>query len=191
MGKLILVRHGETDLNKNKIYFGKLNPGLNETGKEQIKKTKEKLLNYRYDFIYSSPLLRAKQSAEICNYLNLPINYSDNLRELDFGVFEGLTFDEIQEKYPNEVKKAEKEWKTYNFETGEAPNQMYLRVMEFLKSLNFEKDNLIVAHWGVLNSILSHYLANELDGYWKYKFENGGIAILEGSFEFSYLIKFM
>lgn len=191
MGKLILVRHGETDLNRNKVYFGKLDPELNKTGIEQIKKAKEKLMDYSYDYIYSSPLLRAKQSAEICNYLNLPINYSDNLKELDFGIFEGLSFNEIQKKYPDEIKKAEKEWKTYNFETGEAPTQIYLRVIEFLKSLNFEKDNLIVAHWGVLNSILSHYLANELDGYWKYKFENGGIAILEGTYEFAYLVKFM
>lgn len=191
MGKLILVRHGETDLNRNKIYFGRLDPELNNTGIEQIKKAKEKLLDYSYDNIYSSPLLRAKQSAEICNYLELPIKYSDNLRELDFGIFEGLSFNEIQEKYPNEIKKAEKEWKTYNFETGEAPNEMYKRVIEFLKTLNFERNNLIVAHWGVLNSILSHYLAYELDGYWKYKFENGGIAILEGTYEFSYLLKFM
>ena len=191
MGRLILVRHGETELNANRIYFGRLNPSLNKVGIEQIKKTKEKLLKYEYDHIYSSPLLRAKESAEICNYLKLPINYSDELKELDFGIFEGLTYNEILEKYPKQMKRAEKEWKTYNFETGETPIEMYKRVIGFLKKLDFEKNNLIVAHWGVLNCILSHYLSNELDAYWKYKFENGGIAILEGTLEFSYLVKFM
>ena len=191
MGKLILVRHGQTELNANRIYFGRLDQSLNDFGISQIKETREKLLEHKYDYIYSSPLLRAKESAEICNYINLPINYSNDLMELDFGIFEGLTYEEILKKYPNEIEKAEKNWQTYNFQTGETPLEMYDRVLNFLKSLNFEKDNLIIAHWGVLNCILSHYLSNKLEAYWKYKFEHGGIAILEGTFKFSYLIKFI
>lgn len=191
MGKLILLRHGETDLNAKKIYFGRLDPSLNEIGIEQIKRAKDKLLKYSYDNIFSSPLLRARESAELCNYLNLPINYSDSLMELNFGIFEGLTYTEILEKYPDEMKILEKDWENYNYRVGESPREMYFRVLEFLKTLDFEKNNLIVAHWGVLNCILSHYLSKELDAYWKYKFENGGIAILEGRFDFSYLVKFI
>lgn len=191
MGRLILVRHGQTELNANKIYFGRLDPPLNNLGISQIKNTREILLEYSYDYIYSSPLLRAKESAEICNYLNLPINFSKDLMELNFGIFEGLSYEEILKKYPDEIKKAENNWQTYNFQTGEAPKEMYQRVINFLKTLDFEKNNLIIAHWGVLNCILSHYLSKELDAYWKYKFEHGGIAILEGTFEFSYLLKFI
>lgn len=192
MGKLILVRHGQTEMNAKKIYYGRLNPPLNDFGMEQIKNTREILAqSISYDKIYASPLLRAKQTAEICNYLDLPINYSENLRELDFGIFEGLKYKEICEKYPEEMKKAETEWETFNYITGESPIQMYERVVKFLKTLDLKKNNLIVAHWGTLNCILSHFLTKNLDGYWKYKFENGGIAILEGDIDFCYLTKFI
>ena len=104
MGKLILVRHGQTEMNAQKLYFGKLNPPLNDLGICQAYEAKNKLLNIDYDNIYSSPLERARQTAKICNYLNKDIIFDSNLEEINFGIFEGLTFKEIAEKYPNEVK---------------------------------------------------------------------------------------
>lgn len=193
MGRLILVRHGQTEMNANKLYFGRLNPSLNELGIKQAKKSKDKVLalEYPYDKIYSSPLVRAKETAEICNHLNLNIEFSDKLMELDFGIFEGLTYEEISKKYPIEIKKAEKEWKTYNYENGESLTEMQERVLSFLKTVDFNKNNLIVAHWGVINCILSYYMSGNLDSYWKFKVENGGIAILEGNYDFCYLSKFI
>lgn len=192
MGKLILVRHGQTEMNASRTYYGRLDPPLNNIGIEQIKRTRDTLSSLsKYDKIYSSTLLRAKETANICNYLDLPIIYSDKLVELDFGIFEGLKYDEIAEKYPSEVKKATEEWKTYNYQTGESLFEMYDRVVDFLKALDYTKDNLIIAHWGPLNCILSHFLSNKLDAYWKYKFENGGIVILEGDIDFCYLSKFI
>ena len=67
MGKLILVRHGQTEMNAQGLYFGKLNPPLNDLGINQAYEAKNKLLNIDYDKIYSSPLERAKQTAESCN----------------------------------------------------------------------------------------------------------------------------
>lgn len=99
MGKLILVRHGQTQMNVDGIFFGKLDPSLNETGKEQCKKTRELLKNrYKYDFIYSSDLKRAAETAEIVNYLDLPIKLDKRLEEIDFGIFEGLSYKEIFRK---------------------------------------------------------------------------------------------
>ncbi len=62
--KVYLVRHGECDSNLKKIYNYK-NEGLNKTGIEQAKALKEKITDINFDIIYSSPLLRAKQTAEI------------------------------------------------------------------------------------------------------------------------------
>ena len=104
MGKLILVRHGQTEMNAQNLYFGKLNPPLNDLGISQAYQAKEKLLNIDYDNIYSSPLERARQTAEICNYLDKDIIFDSNLEEINFGIFEGLNFKGISEKYPNEVK---------------------------------------------------------------------------------------
>ena len=189
MGKLILVRHGQTEMNAQKLYFGKLNPPLNDLGISQAYGAKNKLLNINYDIIYSSPLERAKQTAEICNYLDKNIIFDSNLEEINFGIFEGLNFKGISEKYPNEVKKMEEDWKSYNYITGESPKEMFQRAISFLKILDFSKTNLIVAHWGIINCIVSYFISGSLDTYWKFKIKNGSIAIFEGNFEFSYLTK--
>ena len=136
MGKLILIRHGQTEMNAQKLYFGKLDPPLNDLGISQAYQAKEKLLDIDYDIIYSSPLERAKQTAEICNYLDKDINYNSKLEEINFGVFEGLTFKQISKKYPDEVKKMEEDWKVYNYITGESPEEMFERAVSFLKSLH-------------------------------------------------------
>ena len=189
MGKLILVRHGQTEMNAQKLYFGKLDPPLNDLGISQAYQAKEKLLDIDYDIIYSSPLERAKQTAEICNYLDKDINYNSKLEEINFGIFEGLTFKEISEKFPDEVKKMEENWKDYNYITGESPKEMFQRAISFLETLDYSKNNLIVAHWGIINCIISYFISENLDSYWKFKIKNGSIAIFEGNFEFSYLTK--
>ena len=189
MGKLILVRHGQTEMNAQSLYFGKLNPPLNDLGISQAYQAREKLLNIDYDNIYSSPLERAKQTAEICNYLDKDIVYDSNLEEINFGIFEGLTFKEISEKYPVEVKKMKEDWKEYNYVTGESPKEMLQRAISFLEILDYTKNNLIVAHWGIINSIISYFISGNLDSYWKFKIQNASIVIFEGNFEFSYLTK--
>ena len=189
MGKLILVRHGQTEMNVQKLYFGKLDPPLNDLGISQAYQAKEKLLDIDYDIIYSSPLERAKQTAEICNYLDKDINYNSKLEEINFGIFEGLTFKEISEKFPDEVKKMEENWKDYNYITGESQKEMFQRAISFLETLDYSKNNLIVAHWGIINCIISYFVSGSLDTYWKFEIKNGAVIIFEGNFEFSYLTK--
>ena len=189
MGKLILVRHGQTEMNVQKLYFGKLDPPLNDLGISQAYQAKEKLLDIDYHIIYSSPLERAKQTAEICNYLDKDINYNSKLEEINFGIFEGLTFKEISEKFPDEVKKMEENWKDYNYITGESPKEMFQRAISFLETLDYSKNNLIVAHWGIINCIISYFVSGSLDTYWKFEIKNGAVIIFEGNFEFSYLTK--
>lgn len=179
MGKLILVRHGQTDMNVDGIYFGWLNPILNEKGREQAKKAKDTINSIFYDKIYSSDLKRTSETAQYVNYLNKEINYDKRLRELNFGIFEGLTYEEIKKKYPKECEESSKKWKDYNFLTGESPRELQKRAIEFVESLDLKKNNLVVTHWGVINCILSWYFSNELDSYWKYYVENGGVCIIE------------
>lgn len=189
MGKLILIRHGQTEMNAQNLYFGKLNPPLNDLGIEQAYTAKEKLSNIAYDCIYSSPLERTKETAEICNYLDKKIIYDSRLEEINFGIFEGLTFKEISEQYPNEVKEMEKNWKTFNYITGESLEELYQRAVSFLETLDYTKDNLIISHWGIINCIISYFVSGTLDTYWKFKVDNCSIVIFEGDFNFSYLTK--
>ena len=81
------------------------------------------------------------------------------------------------------------DWKNFNYITGESPNEMFQRAISFLKNLDFSKNNLIVAHWGIINCIISYFISGNLDSYWKFKIQNASIVIFEGNFEFSYLTK--
>ncbi|OFL81109.1 MULTISPECIES: histidine phosphatase family protein [Fusobacterium] len=187
MGKLIIVRHGQTQMNVEGIFFGKLDPGLNEMGRVQCKKAGDILKKYGYDAIYSSDLLRASETAELINYLKLSIKFDKRLQEIDFGIFEGLSYKEIKEKYPVECEKSKNEWKTFDFVTGESLERLQSRAVEFVESLDKTKNNLVVTHWGVINCILSWYFSDKLESYWKYSVENGGICIIEFADDFPIL----
>ena len=181
MGKLILIRHGQTDMNKDQLYYGRLDVPINETGKEQAENTRKNLveLEIDYDKIYSSPMKRAYETAEILNYKNLEIEKDDELREMDFGIFEGLSYKEIIKKYPEEMEKLKKDWKTYSYVTGENPFMLQKRALKFLEKIDKNKNNMVVTHWGIICTLLSFLFSSELEGYWKYQVKNGGIVIIE------------
>lgn len=179
MGKIILVRHGETNLNKDNIYFGILDPPLNEKGIIQANKTASIIKKFNYDKIYSSNFKRAYETAKILNYKNFKIEISNEIQEINFGIFEGFSYQEISKKYPSQLELASKNWKNYNFETGESPYELQKRSVKFIESLNKNMDNLIITHWGVICSILSYYFSGNLDAYWKFKINNCGITVIE------------
>ena len=174
-------------MNVEGIFFGKLDPGLNEMGRVQCKKACDILKKHGYDAIYSSDLVRASETAELVNYLKLPIKFDKRLQEIDFGIFEGLSYKEIKEKYPVECEKSKNEWKTFDFVTGESLERLQSRAIEFVESLDKTKNNLVVTHWGVINCILSWYFSDKLESYWKYSVENGGICIIEFADDFPIL----
>ncbi|WP_300392268.1 histidine phosphatase family protein [Fusobacterium sp.] len=180
MGKLILVRHGQTDMNKDQLYYGKIDVPINEVGREQAKKACENLINLKidYDKIYSSNQIRAYETATIVNYKNIEIEKNEKIQEMNFGIFEGLKYKDVMEKFPEEMELLKKDWKTYSYITGESPFQLQKRVVEFLNSIDKSKNNLVVTHWGVICSLLSWLFSNELDGYWKFQVENGGIVVI-------------
>ena len=182
--EIILVRHGETDMNKNNLYFGHLDPSLNETGKKQLERSKcslRKIENVdEISQIYCSPLKRCVESLDILEISkNININYDDDFKELNFGIFEGKTYKEICENYPEEVKRMKVKWRTFKVEGSESLEELEKRVVSKLEEI-FEakkgKKILLVAHAGVIKILLSHYLVGNVDLYWKLKIDNGAIS---------------
>lgn len=180
MGKLILVRHGETKHNKDKVFYGWTDVVLNETGKIQAEKAKKIMLNLDYDKIFTSPLLRAYETAKKINVKNLELVEKEELKELNFGIFEGFNYQEILEKYPEEAKIAFSDWKNYNYKTGENPRQLQKRVLKLIeKEIDLKNEvTVLVTHWGVISCLLSYYFSKNLEGYWKYNAKNGSICII-------------
>lgn len=192
MGKLILIRHGQTDMNKEGIYYGRLDVPINEVGKKQAEETRKRLVEYQidYDKIYASTMLRACQTADIVNYKNLPVENSSLIREMDFGIFEGMTYEELKEKYPKELQQSAEDWKNYSYETGENPYMLQKRAVEFLNQIDKSVNTMVVTHWGIICSLMSWLFSKELDGYWKFKVKNGGIAVIEFDGDFPVLLGF-
>ncbi len=191
MGKIILVRHGQTQMNADRIYFGKLDPSLNELGKiqaQEAKKSLEQEVDF-YDYIHASPLKRTKETAELINFLGKDIVFDQRLEEINFGIFEGLSYREIVERYPKQYEKSVTDWQQYNYETGESLEMLQKRVIEYIFSLDLEKNHLIVSHWGVICSFLSYVMSKNLESYWKFKIINGGLVILEVKDNFPVLTK--
>jgi broad specificity phosphatase PhoE len=130
--RIFFVRHGDV-VNPKNIFYGRL-PGftLSPTGKKQIQKTAQALARNSIDAIYASPLLRTKQSALIiANTLRLPVNYSDNLLEVDTSA-QGNTFDYISTHWPNINIYSSSENKII----GETIGQLSNRIREFIIKMN-------------------------------------------------------
>ena len=100
---LYVARHGETDYNADKRYSGSTDVPLNAKGLCQAEELAKKISAIKFDLIVSSPLLRAKQTAEIIQktIFNVPIVIINEFSEMSAGVYEGLTQEEAQAKYPD------------------------------------------------------------------------------------------
>jgi probable phosphoglycerate mutase len=97
------VRHGETDWNAGKRVQGQIDIPLSALGHAQARATGNALQGEGFAALYSSDLIRARQTAEATAHLaHLPLQLSPGLRERHYGIFEGLTYDEAAARYPEE-----------------------------------------------------------------------------------------
>lgn len=95
--RLILVRHGETDLNKQRRVQGLSNLGLNEKGRRQAEALAQALKNEKLDAIYASPLRRARETAQaISRFHQVEVVTHDGLKELDVGEVDGMNYEEMK-----------------------------------------------------------------------------------------------
>lgn len=104
--EIYLVRHGETEWNALGKFQGCTDISLSEAGIQQASFLKERFKN-KFDCIYTSPLSRAYKTAEIicADTLDMEPIVDEDLKEINFGIWEGLTFEQINRDYPIEFKK--------------------------------------------------------------------------------------
>jgi len=149
--ELTVVRHGETDYNKQGKFHGKTDIELSQIGIEQAEKLSVNLEG-DFDVIISSPLKRARTTAEIINSkLKLEIVENELILERDFGNLEGLTWEEFSEKFPEEASKNNPDFQEY-LEKGETIPEVESRVDLFFEWLKISgvKKPLIVTHAGII-----------------------------------------
>lgn len=162
MTELWLVRHGQTDWNLTGRWQGQASdaPGLNETGRAQALAICEQMNGNNFSAVYSSDLLRARQTAElIAEPQGLTVTLEPRLQEINLGAWEGMLSEEIEAKYPQELAERARN----PFETpapnGESPREVAERVLSAIDEITNKHPResvLIVAHGVSLAVIICH-----------------------------------
>jgi len=177
---IYLIRHGETNWNKERRFQGQKDVPLNDYGRTQAKKLSEKLYLSKavIDAIYSSDLKRAYETASIiAEKYNYNVRTNIALRERFFGVLEGLRLEEFKKDYPNT--------NFYNFDIGENLEiepyyDFQRRIYNSILSISEEHINgsiLIVSHGAAINSFL-HEISEGTLGAGKTKITNTSITTI-------------
>jgi probable phosphoglycerate mutase len=178
--RIIAVRHGETAWNVDARIQGQLDIGLNDTGRWQARRVGEALAAEEITAVYSSDLGRAHQTAQhISEVKGVPVIADEGLRERSFGIFEGKTFDEIHETWPDHAhnwRKRIPEWQPPD--GGESLLELRERVTRTMRELAARHPGeqiVIVAHGGVLDALYRVATGQEVNSPRTWELPNGAI----------------
>jgi probable phosphoglycerate mutase len=153
--EIVLVRHGETDWNVEERFQGHADPPLNARGREQARVLAARMAGEHVDVIYTSPLRRARETAEIlAEALGATVVSHDGLREVDVGEWQGLTRGDIEERFPEAFAR----WREYGpgWEHGETYEQMADRVLAAMREIASAQQSgrvVVVTHGGPVRAI--------------------------------------
>ncbi len=180
--KIFLLRHGETEWNEKGVFRGRSDIGLNDNGKRQASALGAALKDTGIERIYSSPLKRAYETAEIVGRsIGAPFEKDEGFQNIDLGVWQGMVKEEVKSKYP-------KMWEQWLY----CPNKLKIpegesvwavqrrSVRRMLELLNDGPDIFaVVSHRTVLKVILGGLMGLKGNYFWKFRMDNCSINVLE------------
>ncbi|MFG5720039.1 bifunctional RNase H/acid phosphatase [Streptomyces murinus] len=150
---LVLLRHGETPLTPQKRFSGSggTNPALSAAGRDQAHRVAEALARRgTVQTVLASPLARTRETAEIvAARLGLDVVVEDGLRETDFGAWEGLTFGEVRDRYPDDLN-------AWLADPAARPTGGGESFAEVAARIAVTKDELVTAHAGRTVLLVTH-----------------------------------
>ena len=183
--RIFLIRHGETNWNKEGRFQGQIDIPLNANGKDQARKTFEYLRNISFNKAFSSSMHRPYETAQIIlqNNKDLKIKKIDSLVEISHGLWEGKLEVEIREKWPVLLKNWHDKPEEVIMPEGESIKDVSERSVEaFDKICSSQKDNdlsLLVAHDAVNKTLICNILGLDYSKIWMIKQGNGGITVID------------
>jgi broad specificity phosphatase PhoE len=185
-----LIRHGETDWNKNGTTQGHTDTALNAMGEEQAKAVAKKFKNIKFDLAFSSDLLRAKRTTEIIALEHkLAVQTTNLLREKNFGSLTGKPYQLVMTHTKLILELNKNEQSKYKVvPDAENDEEVASRIFTFLRetALAYPGKNILVGtHGGVLRVILIHLAIKSYKDYEHMRMKNGGyIKLLSDGVEF-------
>jgi probable phosphoglycerate mutase len=155
--RLLLIRHGQTDWNVATRIQGETDIRLNATGLEQARRLAQALADEALDHVISSDLARARDTAAaLAQATGAALRIDAGLRERGFGIFEGLTFDEIAQRHPQGAKRWRRRDPDFGPEGGETLQAFFDRSVQTVARLAAQHQGesiALVAHGGVLDCL--------------------------------------
>lgn len=176
---LYIMRHGRTDWNNQRRLQGRTDIPLNEQGRQMARKAAEEYKDVKFDVCFCSPLIRAKETAEILlEGRDVPIIVDDRLAEMCFGIYEGVS---NASSVPGSPMKAffesPEEFVVPEGSGIESFEELFARTQDFLLDkvdplLEVEKNVLIIGHGAMNSSIVSQIMGLQLKDFWSLGIEN-------------------
>jgi 2,3-bisphosphoglycerate-dependent phosphoglycerate mutase len=188
--RIVAIRHGETDWNRATRIQGPLDIGLNDTGRWQAERVAQALSDEALDAIYASDLSRAHATAQaLAQHTGAPLRTDAGLRERGFGVFEGLTFAEIEQSFPDQARRWRQRDAAFGPEGGETLSVFFDRVVSAVAALAARHRGqhiAVVTHGGVLDALYRAGSRVALDAPRSWQLGNASInRLLHGEHGFS------
>jgi phosphoserine phosphatase len=184
MTKIYIVRHGETQWNKEEIFRGRKDIPLNEMGQKQAEMVGLCFRDKGINRIVSSPLTRAVQTAEaISRTTGVAVESTEKFTDINFGAWEGLPLREVEERYPADFAV----WKTSPenliIENGETLEMVRKRISEGLVGIVSAKEGtiVIVTHRVICKLIVLDCLKIDNEHFWDMKYDPASITLMEQS----------
>jgi probable phosphoglycerate mutase len=152
--ELLLVRHGETDWNRARRFQGHADQPLNDAGREQARELADALADEEIDAVYTSDLLRARETAEIlAARLDAEVVALRELREIDVGSWQGLSWPEIEERHPDGARRWREDGQ--GWDGGETYDELGVRIVAVLREIAARHPGqrvLVVGHGGTVRA---------------------------------------
>ncbi len=186
--RLLLVRHGETDWNKESRFQGIRDIPLNDHGRSQGDKARAFLRDIPIDFALSSPMLRPKETAEIIleQHPGVELTTTSELVEICHGLWEGMLEAEIQAEYPELLQQWKERPETVQMPEGENLQQVWERGVAAWNKVVADYSNsdtpltgLIVAHDAINKVIICYLLGLKPDNFWNIKQGNCAVSVID------------
>jgi len=182
--RIILIRHGETNWNKEGRFQGQIDIPLNEKGKGQASKASKYLEDIEFTKAFSSSMKRPYETAKIIlKNNNIQIEKIESLVEISHGLWEGKLEEEIKRTWPEMLKNWHERPESVTMPEGESIKQVSERAISawnFICNSQEENDTtLLVAHDAVNKTLICHILGLSYSDIWMIKQGNGGITVID------------
>ena len=183
MTTVFFIRHGQTEWNKALRYQGHSDIALTDEGLKQAEQVAERLAREPFSAIYSSDLSRARITAEmIAEKHGLSVTTTPDFREVKFGDWEGLRYNQINEGWPEDMDKFFRQPGQVSIPGGETFQEVKERTDKALEEIRAQHDGqcvAIVTHGGAIRTMLCSALGISLDLLWCFRQDNTAVNIVE------------